>query len=159
MLNTVRGRRTAGCSWRLGGEPRLHCQPLRCSGAGIPGPNERGNSWQVGGRAGRPPSDGGGGTGPRGPDRPDGAAVLLADLGPSARRAFGASPPGPSSCPLRVLDVNCVSAPLAIGLDLLGLSERKVSTAEASPKSPSIRAPARFSRRVGDTGPPDSLAP
>lgn len=59
-------------------------------------------------------------------------------------------------CPFS--DVNCVSAPLAIGLDLRGLSERKVSTAEPSPKSPSIRAPARFSRRVGDTGPPDSLA-
>lgn len=41
-------------------------------------------------------------------------------------------------CPFS--DVNCVSAPLAIGLDLRGLSERKVSTAEPSPKSPSIRA-------------------
>lgn len=66
LLSTVGGRRTAGCSWRLGGKPRFHCQPLRCSEPGIPGPNERGNSGQVGGRAGRPPSAGGGGTGPRG---------------------------------------------------------------------------------------------
>lgn len=35
-------------------------------------------------------------------------------------------------CPFS--DVNCLSASLAVGLVILGLSERKVSTAEANPQ-------------------------